>query len=190
MSLVICWCKSAKIPCFNAAVSDKVEYFIPSSHNCLFFAVSVLLSFVFSILFVTLKMHILYLKMQTQDHFWSRAHFEVASLSVPRKKHIQYLLKLNCDFSSKSKFSPETHIKNLVFSCRLLLFCFLADLQDSSQIGLLKELLDLQKDMVVMLLSLLEGMLSVSVCMSSPFCCIISKYFLSPLTFYCSQAMW
>lgn len=29
--------------------------------------------------------------------------------------------------------------------------------QDSSQIGLLKELLDLQKDMVVMLLSLLEG---------------------------------
>lgn len=30
-------------------------------------------------------------------------------------------------------------------------------LQDSSQIGLLKELLDLQKDMVVMLLSLLEG---------------------------------
>lgn len=42
--------------------------------------------------------------MQTQDHFWSRAHSE-----------------------------------------------------DSSQIGLLKELLDLQKDMVVMLLSLLEG---------------------------------
>lgn len=32
-------------------------------------------------------------------------------------------------------------------------FCY----QDSSQIGLLKELLDLQKDMVVMLLSLLEG---------------------------------
>ena len=32
--------------------------------------------------------------------------------------------------------------------------------QDSSQIGLLKELLDLQKDMVVMLLSLLEGMKS------------------------------
>ncbi|MGH0170910.1 UNVERIFIED_CONTAM: hypothetical protein FKN15_069416 [Acipenser sinensis] len=31
------------------------------------------------------------------------------------------------------------------------------DLADSSQIGLLKELLDLQKDMVVMLLSLLEG---------------------------------
>lgn len=30
-------------------------------------------------------------------------------------------------------------------------------LQDSSQIELLKELLDLQKDMVVMLLSLLEG---------------------------------
>lgn len=29
--------------------------------------------------------------------------------------------------------------------------------QDSSQLGLLKELLDLQKDMVVMLLSLLEG---------------------------------
>ncbi|MEQ2174508.1 hypothetical protein GOODEAATRI_008688, partial [Goodea atripinnis] len=34
--------------------------------------------------------------------------------------------------------------------------------QDSSQIGLLKELLDLQKDMVVMLLSLLEGKLSLS----------------------------
>lgn len=40
--------------------------------------------------------------------------------------------------------------------------CVLAFLQDSSQIGLLKELLDLQKDMVVMLLSLLEGMLSTS----------------------------
>lgn len=37
------------------------------------------------------------------------------------------------------------------------------DFQDSSQIGLLKELLDLQKDMVVMLLSLLEGRVSVSV---------------------------
>lgn len=36
-------------------------------------------------------------------------------------------------------------------------------LQDSSQIGLLKELLDLQKDMVVMLLSLLEGMILVRV---------------------------
>lgn len=33
-------------------------------------------------------------------------------------------------------------------------FCFV---QDSSQIDLLKELMDLQKDMVVMLLSLLEG---------------------------------
>lgn len=33
----------------------------------------------------------------------------------------------------------------------------LCALQDSSQIELLKELLDLQKDMVVMLLSLLEG---------------------------------
>lgn len=30
-------------------------------------------------------------------------------------------------------------------------------LQDASQIELLKELMDLQKDMVVMLLSLLEG---------------------------------
>ena len=30
-------------------------------------------------------------------------------------------------------------------------------LQDSSQIELLKELMDLQKDMVVMLLSMLEG---------------------------------
>lgn len=37
------------------------------------------------------------------------------------------------------------------------------DFQDSSQIGLLKELLDLQKDMVVMLLSLLEGSVAVSV---------------------------
>ena len=35
--------------------------------------------------------------------------------------------------------------------------------QDSSQIGLLKELLDLQKDMVVMLLSLLEGKIFFSV---------------------------
>lgn len=35
--------------------------------------------------------------------------------------------------------------------------CFFVPPQDSSQIGLLKELLDLQKDMVVMLLSLLEG---------------------------------
>lgn len=31
-------------------------------------------------------------------------------------------------------------------------------LQDASQIELLKELMDLQKDMVVMLLSLLEGL--------------------------------
>ena len=30
-------------------------------------------------------------------------------------------------------------------------------LQDSSQIELLKELMDLQKDMIVMMLSLLEG---------------------------------
>lgn len=37
-------------------------------------------------------------------------------------------------------------------------------LQDSSQIGLLKELLDLQKDMVVMLLSLLEGEMFLSGC--------------------------
>lgn len=37
----------------------------------------------------------------------------------------------------------------------LIFVCFWP--QDSSQIGLLKELLDLQKDMVVMLLSLLEG---------------------------------
>lgn len=35
--------------------------------------------------------------------------------------------------------------------------CIFVPPQDSSQIGLLKELLDLQKDMVVMLLSLLEG---------------------------------
>lgn len=33
----------------------------------------------------------------------------------------------------------------------------LISLQDASQIELLKELMDLQKDMVVMLLSLLEG---------------------------------
>ena len=49
----------------------------------------------------------------------------------------------------------------LLFVCVFL--CVLALLQDSSQIGLLKELLDLQKDMVVMLLSLLEGMMSIPV---------------------------
>lgn len=48
----------------------------------------------------------------------------------------------------------------LLFVCGLL--SDLALLQDSSQIGLLKELLDLQKDMVVMLLSLLEGMFCIS----------------------------
>ena len=40
-------------------------------------------------------------------------------------------------------------------------------LQDSSQIELLKELMDLQKDMVVMLLSMLEGMfmfMSIKLC--------------------------
>lgn len=35
--------------------------------------------------------------------------------------------------------------------------CVLFIMQDSSQIELLKELMDLQKDMVVMLLSMLEG---------------------------------
>lgn len=35
--------------------------------------------------------------------------------------------------------------------------------QDSSQIELLKELMDLQKDMVVMLLSMLEGTFKTSV---------------------------
>lgn len=49
------------------------------------------------------------------------------------------------------------------------MFFFLTFLQDSSQIGLLKELLDLQKDMVVMLLSLLEG-LSVSLAVFCLFC--------------------
>lgn len=39
---------------------------------------------------------------------------------------------------------------------RCLEYCTLY-LQDSSQIELLKELMDLQKDMVVMLLSMLEG---------------------------------
>lgn len=37
------------------------------------------------------------------------------------------------------------------------LFFFSVSPQDSSQIELLKELMDLQKDMVVMLLSMLEG---------------------------------
>lgn len=36
-------------------------------------------------------------------------------------------------------------------------YCDVLLLQDSSQIELLKELMDLQKDMVVMLLSMLEG---------------------------------
>lgn len=113
--------KIAKIPCFNAAgtFSGKVKrrcvtqsFFL--LHSCLSFQfpVSVLLSFALSILFVMLKIHILYLKMQTQDHFWSRAHSEVASLSFLclRKKHILYLLKLNCDFSSKVKiFTQSTH---------------------------------------------------------------------------------
>lgn len=36
---------------------------------------------------------------------------------------------------------------------------FVFSSQDSSQIELLKELLDLQKDMIVMMLSLLEGLL-------------------------------
>lgn len=49
--------------------------------------------------------------------------------------------------------------------------------QDSSQIGLLKELLDLQKDMVVMLLSLLEGGVPLLSCVPphpgcpGPLCC-------------------
>jgi len=38
-------------------------------------------------------------------------------------------------------------------------FSFVVSSQDSSQIELLKELLDLQKDMIVMMLSLLEGLL-------------------------------
>lgn len=40
----------------------------------------------------------------------------------------------------------------------LSVFC-----QDSSQIDLLKELMDLQKDMVVMLLSMLEGRPALSI---------------------------
>lgn len=40
---------------------------------------------------------------------------------------------------------------------------FLSVVQDSSQIDLLKELMDLQKDMVVMLLSMLEGRPALSV---------------------------
>lgn len=57
--------------------------------------------------------------------------------------------------------------QTVIIAIRIFSHCFLhcffvfcsvlAFLQDSSQIGLLKELLDLQKDMVVMLLSLLEG---------------------------------
>lgn len=49
--------------------------------------------------------------------------------------------------------------KNL-FVKKVMKNILLSLLQDSSQIGLLKELLDLQKDMVVMLLSLLEGEMS------------------------------
>lgn len=65
------------------------------------------------------------------------------------------------------------------------------DFQDSSQIGLLKELLDLQKDMVVMLLSLLEGRVSVSVRDSPhPFFPPISACNSSSLASICFQATW
>lgn len=63
--------------------------------------------------------------------------------------------------------------------------------QDSSQIGLLKELLDLQKDMVVMLLSLLEGRVLVSVGDSPrPFFAPISACNSSSLASICFQATW
>lgn len=90
------------------------------------FPVSVLLSFALSVLLVMLKMHILYLKMQTQDHFWSRTYSEVVSLTVLLyvSERSTYLLKINCDLSSKSRFSLSPHIKNIVFPCRLFLFCY------------------------------------------------------------------
>lgn len=66
----------------------------------------------------------------------------------------------------------------------------LPDFQDSSQIGLLKELLDLQKDMVVMLLSLLEGRASVSVRDSPLFLPPISACNSSSLASICFQATW
>lgn len=57
--------------------------------------------------------------------------------------------------------SLSVRVWDIFLDNHFLLFCCVSESgcvkQDSSQIGLLKELLDLQKDMVVMLLSLLEG---------------------------------
>lgn len=92
-------------------------------------------------------------KNANQDHFWSRTYSEVVSLTVfcIRKKHISF---------NKNSSLFTHHTLRILFSLLPIFvsLCVLAFLQDSSQIGLLKELLDLQKDMVVMLLSLLEGM--------------------------------
>lgn len=57
-------------------------------------------------------------------------------------------------------------------------------LQDSSQIELLKELMDLQKDMIVMLLSLLEGSLTQSLLNNKQTECLI--YILFTVTVVCA----
>lgn len=108
---------------------------------------------------MVLKMHIFYLKLQTKDHFWSPSHSEVVLpvILLLRNKRMLY-----CDLAAKSNLSSRL-LESILFLLILILFCCVfPDFQDSSQIGLLKELLDLQKDMVVMLLSLLEGRMSVS----------------------------
>lgn len=72
---------------------------------------SVLLSITLNVIFVMLKMHILYLKMQTQDHFWSRTYSEVVSLSVLIK--LWYIIKITI---------ASPHIKNIVMSAVCLWF--------------------------------------------------------------------
>lgn len=51
---------------------------------------------------MVLKMQILYLKLQTKDHFWSPTHSEVAFLVIlyHRNKNTFY-----CDLATKSKGS-------------------------------------------------------------------------------------
>lgn len=81
------------------------------------------------VLFMSLKIKLLYLKMQTQDHFRSAAHPEVVSpaVSCHRKKH-----KLNCNLSSIQTHWDSWFVCLLLFLfCYVFFFYFLAGLQSN-----------------------------------------------------------
>lgn len=73
-------------------------------------------------IFMVLKMQILYLKLQTKDHFWSPTHSEVVLLYYI---YIYYIL-LYCDLATRSKLSSllqeYAHFflaDNVLLSCRI-----------------------------------------------------------------------